>query len=595
MRLLDGLMNLVSGMGTARDKGGQAEYYQPTYDPLQLITAYRASSLIRRVVDMPAEDACREWREWQAEADQITVIEAEESRLGYQGKVLEARRQARLFGGSAILIGTGDADPMKPLRPEIIKQGGISYLTLLTFSDIIAGDIERDPTLPEFSKPQWWQLTTVTGGNVRIHPSRLVIMHGIPPMTGLGYESLSGWGDSVLPGMLDAVKRVDEVAGNILSLVYEAKIDVIKIPDLMMNLQQRGAAFEAEVIRRMTLAATGKGINGTLILDAAEEYEQKSASFGGLPDTMDRFMQLASAASGIPMTLLFGMSPGGLNSTGDGDTRGYYDRVKVQQSMQMQPAMAILDECLIRSALGDRPKTIHFTWRPLWQPTAKERAETGKTMADAMKVVWDTDTVPAEAIGSALVNGLTECGAFPGFEGYVAAWYAENPNGDDGFGVESVPPAEDIKVAAVIADAAPRTLYVRRDVTNRADIVAWAKGEGFMNIVPDLHVTIAYSKTPVDWFSVGQSWADKLEMPAGGPRQMERLGPTGEYIALLITANELVWRNREIRDAGASWSWPDYQPHISIQIGGDVDLSKVKPYQGKIILGPEIFEELREE
>ncbi|ASR10644.1 hypothetical protein CHY08_22875 (plasmid) [Rhizobium leguminosarum bv. viciae] len=32
---------------------------------------------------------------------------------------------------------------------------------------------------------------------------------------------------------------------------------------------------------------------------------------------------------------------------------------------------------------------------------------------------------------------------------------------------------------------------------------------------------------------------------------------------------------------------------ISIQIRGDIDLSKVEPYQGKIVLGPEIFEELR--
>jgi phage-related protein (TIGR01555 family) len=425
MRMFDGLRNLVAGLGTSRDKGGQAEYTQPVYDPLQLLTAYRASSLVRRVVDLPAEDACREWREWQAEAEQITAIEAEEARLGLQGKMLEARRQARLFGGAALLIGTGDADPMQPLRPDTIKRAGLKYLTVLTFSDMTAGDIERDPSSPNFGRPKHWHMTTVAGGNLLIHPSRLVILHGIPPMTGLGIESLSGWGESVLLGMLDAIKRVDEVAGNILSLVYEAKIDVVKIPDLMMNLQQRGTEYEAEVIRRMTLAATGKGINGTLILDALEEYEQKSAGFSALPETLDRFMQLASAASGIPMTLLFGMSAGGLNATGESDVRGYYDRVKVQQTLQMQPAMALLDECLIRSALGERPETIHYTWRPLWQATAKERAETGKTLADAMRVVWETETVPPEAIGKALVNGLTECGAFPGFEGYVGEAFGE--------------------------------------------------------------------------------------------------------------------------------------------------------------------------
>src|SRR5699024_2084546 len=112
--------------------------------------------------------------------------------------------------------------------------------------------------------------------------------------------------------------------------------------------------------------------------------------------------------------------------------------------------------------------------------------------------------------------------------------------------------------------AAPRSLYVRRDVINRAEIVAWAKSQGFTDIVPDLHVTIAYSRDPVDWFKVGTSWSEKIEIAAGGPRQIERLGEDGKYIVLLITANDLIWRHREIVEAGASWDWPEYQPHISI-------------------------------
>ncbi|WP_261332315.1 hypothetical protein [Rhizobium leguminosarum] len=103
-----------------------------------------------------------------------------------------------------------------------------------------------------------------------------------------------------------------------------------------------------------------------------------------------------------------------------------------------------------------------------------------------------------------------------------------------------------------------------------------------------------YSKQPVDWFEMGESWSPRLEISAGGLRQMEALGQSGEYYALLITANELKWRHEAMIELGASWEWPEYQPHISIQIRGDIDLSKVEPYQGKIVLGPEIFEEVRE-
>ncbi|MBO29097.1 MAG: hypothetical protein CML61_10155 [Rhodobacteraceae bacterium] len=256
-----------------------------------------------------------------------------------------------------------------------------------------------------------------------IHPSRLAIFRGIAPRAGLQNYSADHRGRSVLSGMVDDVKRVDEVAGNILSLVYEAKVDVFGIPDLMTNMSTRGEQWTAEVLRRLNLAATGKGLSGSLVMDANETYEQKTASFGGLHEILDRMMQLASAASGIPMTLLFGMSPGGLNASGDADTRGYYDRVKVQQTLYMQPAMSVLDECLIWSALGSRPDDLHYTWAPLWQPTAKEQAETGKIIADTHKIARDMDVLPPEVLGRSLVNGLTEAGAAPGLEGYVADYF----------------------------------------------------------------------------------------------------------------------------------------------------------------------------
>ena len=38
-----------------------------------------------------------------------------------------------------------------------------------------------------------------------------------------------------------------------------------------------------------------------------------------------------------------------------------------------------------------------------------------------------------------------------------------------------------------------------------------------------LERTLAHSRTPVDWFKVGTSWAEKVEI-VGGPRLVEKLG-----------------------------------------------------------------------
>lgn len=148
-------------------------------------------------------------------------------------------------------------------------------------------------------------------------------------------------------------------------------------------------------------------------------------------------------------------------------------------------------------------------------------------------------------------------------------------------------------------DATPRTLYVSRKVQNVADLKAWAKAQGLPELQDDLHVTIAYSTTPVDWIEMGATWADfgnngkgELVITAGGPRVVEPLGD--RTAVLMFASSDLSWRNREMREKGASWSWPDYSPHISLT-AEPVDLASVEPYRGKIMLGPEIFEEIEGE
>ena len=408
----DGLQNLVSGLGTGRDKATGAAYTLDLSSPHELLTAYKSSALARRVVNLKAEDSCREWREWQGDKDQISLIEAEEKRHGLQRKVLRARKLARLFGGAALLIGTGDKDLSEPLDPASVGRGGLRYVTLLNVLDVSAGGLQDDPTLPGFGDPEYWQLR----GGIDVHPSRLALFHGQEPMYEFGLDANPGFGDSVLRGGMKQVQDVDAAAANILSLIYEAKVDVFKIPDLMQNLASRGTEYANEVIKRVTLAATAKGINGALLMDAMEEYEQKSASFANLDNIAYMFMQLCSAAHGYPMTLLFGMSAGGLNASGEIDIRGYYDAVKVEQSLSMEPAMSVLDECLIRSALGNRPEELHYNWRPLWQPTAKERAENADKLATAGQKLNEMDIISPEALGKAMVTALTETGAFPGLE-----------------------------------------------------------------------------------------------------------------------------------------------------------------------------------
>lgn len=424
----DKLVNLVANLGTERDKASSSIYAPTLLSEQELSNAYRGAWLPRKIVDIPPLDATRRWRGWQASKEQIEKLEAEEKRLDVRRKVKQAMTRARLFGGAAIYIGTGDRDTSLPLDPERVKQGGIKYLTVMSKRKLAPGDIEQDPQSDLFDRPKWY---TLTGSQIQVHPSRLIIFIGaeLPdPELDVGVEY--GWGDSVLQSILDTIKQSDSTMANVASLVFEAKVDVIKIPDFMQKLEH-DPGFASLILKRLGLAATAKGINGQVVLDKDEEYESKSASFGSLPDIIDRFLQAVAGAADIPLTRLAGQSPAGMSSTGESDLRNYYDRIQAMQELDMRPALGTLDECLIRSALGARDPKIHYTWLPLWQPTAAEKSENGKRTAETIKTLKESGLFPEEALSKAATNVLVEESVLPGLEAAIAEYGSQLPDEDE--------------------------------------------------------------------------------------------------------------------------------------------------------------------
>jgi len=420
----DTLASMVAGLGTSRDKMATVAYLPNVVDLTQCIAAYRTSAWARKAVDIPAEDATRAWRDWQAKAEQITAIEAEERRLELQASVKEALIKARLMGRAAIYIGTKDPDPTNELTPATLKGGGLVYLAVIEQSEIAPGPLVEDRTSPRFGKPETYTLS-IGGLQIVAHHTRLVNFIG-QPLPSRILSKGDDEGDSILATVLEKVRQSDAVDANVASLVFEAKVDVVRIPDMMESLA--APEYEHRLLRRFGLAATAKGINGTLILDKEEEYQSKSASFAQLPELMGRFVQAVAGAADIPVTRFLGQSASGLNSTGDNDLRNYYDGVNAMQRLEIQPAMALLDEALIWSALGSRPPEVHYTWASLWQVSAKERAEIGKLIAETVEKLVDSGLFDRTALASAAANALVEAGVMPGLLDEVAE---DDGQGDD--------------------------------------------------------------------------------------------------------------------------------------------------------------------
>lgn len=595
----DSLRSFLGGLGDPeRDKRASVYYGYSILTDDQLLNAYRGSWLPRKIVNIPAQDSVRAWRNWMAEADQIEKIEAEEKRLGLRQKVREAMIKARLFGGAAIVIGDGTNNLMKPFEPERVGLGGIKYLTVLSRVRLPANEIEQDPTSEFFDQPKSYSIN-----GTPIHPSRLIRFKGQEhPESMYAMGVTNGWGDSVLVSMMDAIKNFDGTAANIASMVYEANVDVFGIPDFIDQLNVPD--YVNAMTNRMGLVAANKGINRSIMMDANETFERKTMSFGGLDAIFDKFIQEVSGAADIPATRLLGMSPSGLSATGEADLRNYYDHINAEQTLTIEPAMTAFDQALIRSALGDAPEEIWYEWASLWQLTEKEKAEVADKMSNVAERLSRTGLISQEALSKAVVNQFTEDGIYPGLEQEVAdapvdfdallehenKMMAKEENPDPApkaFG-DVLPDPRFMK------DAAPRPLFIQRKVKNAKEIVAWAKTQGFDTTLTaiDMHVTVAYSRDPVDWFKVGEPWSSELKINAGGPRLVEQFD--GGAIVLLFACSEVAWRHWKVLDVGGSHDYEEFQPHITITYAPGMDLSKIEPYRGEIILGPELFEDLKD-
>ncbi|WP_152045491.1 phage portal protein [Aureimonas psammosilenae] len=588
---LDRLQNLITGLGSSKDKNTDTNFVLHHQSQVQLEAAYRSDWLARKVVDIVPFDMTREWRTWRADEDQIQALEALEKQLGIRQKVARALCLSRLYGGAVLVLGDGANDPRQELRVDGVKKGGLRYLHVLSRHEIAANDVDRDPVSPYFGEPKSYQINSASQ-SVELHPSRVVRFIGSPLPSMVGYE---GWGDSILQALYDAIIQASSAQQHVSGLIPEAKTDIISMPGLSEALSTQ--AGTASVTNRFQYAAMAKGMFGMLLIEGdgqkqGEVWQQKQLNFGAFPDLMRIFLQVAAGAADIPVTRLLGQSPAGMSATGESDMRNYHDHLRARQVNELGPALARLDEVLIRSALGSRPEGVWYDWAPLWQMSDKEKAEIAKSTAETAAIYAREALIPAEVLAEGVKGRLIDDGTFPGIEAaYDGQTTVELDEEDDE--EELTGNVERLRVAA--NDAEPAPLYVHRKVKNGAAIIAWAKGQGFTSTLnaDDLHVTIAFSRAPVDWMKVGESWESELKIAAGGPRVMEQFG---EASVLLIPGRSLKWRHEEIREAGASWDHPEYQPHITISYGGaPADLSKVKPYQGEIVLGPEIFEPLDED
>lgn len=396
----DGLSNIVAGLGGSSDKRTYNQWSHkndPFNDFSALESMYRNSWIAKQIVDIPANDATREWRKFKGK--NADVIQVEEKRLNIQSLTNDWIKNARLYGGGLMLMITGQ-DLAKPLDLNKIQKGDLKKVLVFDRWYLSGTAINvTNPLSDNFLESEYYFLA---GTGQAIHHSHICRLNGsFLPLRLNQFEQ--GFGDSVLRKCTQDISDVSSTQANIANLVFSANVDTIKRKGLFAAL---ASGEDQKTINRYSKMNLLKSTINLTLLDEDETYERNPYNFAGLDRITQMQMQWISGAADIPMTRLFGSSPGGLNATGESDLNNYYDSVKSEQEGQYREGLEKLDQVMLRSAgVTESIEDVEFEWNPLYQDSNTER-ETQRLAAAQTDQIYLEQGVITEAQAAKRLQSL---------------------------------------------------------------------------------------------------------------------------------------------------------------------------------------------
>ena len=378
----DGLVNVLTGMGTGRDK---SQYTSST--PIVFIGQEELENLYsewipKRIVDIVAEQSTRKgfkvlFGGEGAAAEEVVGIEQVIEDLYILENLGLASKNARLFGGAVILLYINDGRSAdQPVNYANIRSvEGMEVLDRWQIAPVI-----NEESLYDYSKATYYQI--ISGDLIKqpqlakIHKDRILRFDG----EWLPYRIRQrnyGWGMSTLQSVYDSFRFYSTGISSAATLLTEFDIFVHKIRGLASMLS---AGKEREVRDRLVVNDMSKSIYRGYAIDAEkEELDFISRNFGGIGEILEKLRIDIIGASQIPHTILFGESPGGLGSTGRSEERDFAKHLGDYQASHYKRPLQQLMTMIMMSKEGPTNGQVPDSWRikfnDLFELNEREKAD----------------------------------------------------------------------------------------------------------------------------------------------------------------------------------------------------------------------------
>lgn len=375
--------------------GSAFNLYFPGYPYLALLAQ---RSEFRQPTETHAKDMTREWIEFKSRSkgDKSARIKELEDRfleLGIQELFRKSLIHDGFYGVGHIFIdlrGHEDTELPVQLDPKSIGKGSLRGFTNIEPMWVTPVSWEsNDATAKDFYVPELWNALSR-----RTHKTRLlqVLSREVPdiikPAYNFGGISLSQLIEPYVDRWLKTVAGVNRLINN---------FSLIGLKTDMSAVLQGGS--DADIRKRMKLARQYGDNMGMFLMDMTkEELMQIAVPLSGLSELQAQAQEHMAAPTHLPLVVLTGITPSGLNNSSDGEIEVYHDWNRSEQYAVLRKPLTHVMHVVMLDMWGEIDKDITYGFRPIKQITGEALARIKKTEAEQDVAYMDAGVVDAQEV-----------------------------------------------------------------------------------------------------------------------------------------------------------------------------------------------------
>ena len=299
------------------------------------------------------------------------------------------------FGGCLIYIDTGDDDLLSALDEKSLKNSIKSFVLVEPINTYPGRYNSTNPLSPNYFVPETW---FVLGQEV--HASRLLYL-AADEVSMLLKPAYNFYGIAPAQIAADSVSHFIKDREAVSRLLHKYSLLVFKT-DMGSALYNGNPE---ELYSRVKVLADFRDNDSVIIIDKEDEdIITVTTGMAGITDVVRLSLELMPIMFRQPLTKFLGISPGGMNATGESDENNWNEYVLSQCEKQFRKPVKRLLELIQYNLFGEVDENIDFIFKVQSSNDESKEVNNNKIKADTYVQLVSTGIISPEEARKALAE-----------------------------------------------------------------------------------------------------------------------------------------------------------------------------------------------